>query len=77
MTREEEIKHAEGCKFCKQEEVITHRLDECELSYDGEGLCVDVNIPVNHVSVGGYYGFSINYCPMCGMDLRKIKHQGA
>lgn len=58
------------CKFCKQEEVVTHKSKECDLSYDGETLCVDVDIPLTWGSATGYYGFSINYCPMCGRKLK-------
>lgn len=59
------------CKFCKQEEVVTHKSKECDLSYDGETLCVDVDIPLTWGSATGYYGFSVNYCPMCGRKLSK------
>lgn len=57
------------CKFCKQEKIVTHKSDECDLSYDGETLCVDVDIPLTWGSATGYYSFSINYCPMCGRKL--------
>lgn len=57
------------CKFCKQEEVVTHRSKECDLSYDGETICVDIDIPLTWGSATGCYGFSINYCPMCGRKL--------
>lgn len=58
------------CKFCKQEEVVTHKSKECDLSYDGETLCVDVDIPLTWGSATGYYGFSVNYCPMCGKKIK-------
>lgn len=58
------------CKFCKQEEVVTHKSKECDLSYDGETLCVDVDIPLTWGSATGCYGFSVNYCPMCGRKLQ-------
>lgn len=58
-----------SCKFCKQEEVVAHRSKECDLSYDGETLCVDIDIPLTWGSATGYYGFSVNYCPMCGRKL--------
>lgn len=63
-------KESEGCKFCNQEEVVTHRSKECDLSYDGETLCADVDIPLPWGSATGYYGFDINYCPMCGRKLK-------
>lgn len=59
------------CKFCKQEEVITHKSRECDLSYEDETLCVDVDMPLTWGSATGIYGFSINYCPMCGRKLSK------
>lgn len=59
------------CKFCKQEEVVNHRSKECDLSYDGEAICVDIDIPLTWGSATGYYGFSINYFPMCGRKLSK------
>lgn len=65
------IKVDNACKFCKQEEVVTHRSRECDLSYDGETLCVDADIPLTWGSATGYYGFGINYCPMCGRKLSK------
>lgn len=61
---------ANDCKFCKQEEVVTHKSKECDLSYDGEALCIDVDIPLTWGSATGYYGFSVNYCPMCGRKLQ-------
>lgn len=57
------------CKFCKQKEVVTHKSKECDLSYDGEILCVDIDIPITWGSTTGYYGFNINYCPFCGKKL--------
>lgn len=60
------------CKFCKQEEIVNHKSDECDLSYDGETLCVDVDIPLTWCSATGYYSFSINYCPMYGRKLKKV-----
>lgn len=59
-----------GCDFCKQERFVTHRSKECDLSYDGEALCADVDIPLTWGSATGYYGFDINYCPMCGRKLK-------
>ena len=58
-----------GCKFCDQEEIVTHKSKECDFSYDGETLCADIDIPLTWGSATGYYGFSINYCPMCGRKL--------
>lgn len=58
------------CKFCKQEEIVNHKSKECDLSYDGETLCIDVDIPLAWGSATGLYGFSINYCPMCGRKLK-------
>lgn len=63
-------KEIEGCDFCKQERVATHRSKECDLSYDGETICVDIDIPLTWGSATGYYGFDINYCPMCGTKLK-------
>lgn len=60
----------EGCDFCKQERVSTHKSKECDLSYDGETLCVDIDIPLTWGSATGYYGFNINYCPFCGRKLK-------
>lgn len=60
------------CEFCKQESVITHRSKECDLSYDGDTLCVDIDIPLTWGSATGYLGFSINYCPLCGRKLNKV-----
>ncbi|MCM0217502.1 hypothetical protein [Bacteroides fragilis] len=68
---DEHAKQVEGCDFCKQEEVITHNSKECDLSYDGYTLCVDIDIPLTWGSATGYYGFSINYCPFCGRKLEK------
>lgn len=58
------------CKFCKSKEVVTHESKECDLSYDGETLCVDIDIPLTWGSATGYYGFDINYCPFCGRKLK-------
>lgn len=58
------------CKFCKQEEIVTHKSKECDLSYNGEALCVDIDMPLTWGSATGDYGFSINYCPMCGRKLK-------
>jgi hypothetical protein len=58
-----------NCKFCKQEEIITHKSKECDLSYDGENLCVDVDIPLTWGSATEHYRFSINYCSFCGRKL--------
>lgn len=58
------------CEFCKQESVITHRSKECDISYDGDTLCVDIDISLTWGSATGYYGFDINYCPMCGRKLK-------
>lgn len=62
-------KQSDRCQFCKQERVATHKSKECDLSYDGETLCVDIDMPLTWGSATGYYGFSINYCPMCGRKL--------
>lgn len=62
-------KEIEGCDFCKQERVATHKSKECDLSYDGETLCADIDIPLTWGSATGYYGFDINYCPFCGRKL--------
>lgn len=68
---DEHPKELDGCKFCKQEEVVIHKSKECDLSYDGDTLCADVDIPLTWGSATGYYGFTINYCPMCGRKLSK------
>lgn len=69
---DEHPKNADNdCKFCKQEEVLTHKSKECDLSYDGETLCVDIDIPLTWGSATEYYGFDINYCPFCGRKLKE------
>ena len=60
----------DGCDFCKQVRIATHRSKECDLSYDGETLCADIDIPLTWGSATGYYGFDINYCPFCGRKLK-------
>lgn len=62
-----------GCDFCKQLGGIDHKSNECYLSYDGEILCVDIDMPLTWGSATGYYGFDINFCPMCGRKLIKKK----
>lgn len=59
------------CKFCKQEEVVTHKSKECNLSYEDGAMYAEVDIPTFGCSASGIYGFSINYCPMCGRKLSK------
>lgn len=58
------------CKFCKQEEVVTHKSKECDLSYEGDTLYIGVDILHVGCSASGLYGFGINYCPMCGRKLK-------
>ena len=67
---EEHPKDIEGCDFCKQLGGINHKSDECYLSYDGETLCVDIDMPLSWGSATGYYGFDINYCQFCGRKLK-------
>ena len=71
---EEHPKDIEGCDFCKHLGGVNHKSDECYLSYNGETLCVDVDIPLTWGSATGYYGFDINYCPFCGRKLKQICH---
>ena len=63
-------KEIDGCDFCKQKRIATHRSKECDLSYDGETLCVDIDMPLTWGSATGYYGFDVNYCPFCGRKLK-------
>ncbi|MCQ1546120.1 hypothetical protein NN761_11115 [Bacteroides clarus] len=64
----------EGCDFCKQLRGINHKSDECYLIYDGKTLYVDVDIPLSWGSATGYYGFDINFCPMCGRKLNEVEN---
>ena len=58
------------CTFCRQEEFVTHKSKECDLSYEGNTLYVGVDIPQVGCRTSGLYGFGINYCPMCGRKLK-------
>lgn len=71
---DEHPKEIEGCDFCKQLGGINHKSDECYLSYDGETLRVDIDMPLTRGSATGYYGFDINFCPICGRKLKSICH---
>lgn len=67
---DEHPKEIEGCDFCKQLGGINHKSDECYLSYDGETICVDIDMPLTWGSATGHYGFDVNYCPFCGKKLK-------
>ena len=54
-----------GCKYCIGEEVIAW--DLC-----GDGIVVE-NYGEMHMLSGGDWEAKINYCPMCGKRLNKIK----
>lgn len=71
---DEHPKEIEGCDFCKQLRGINHKSDECYLIYDGKTLYVDVDIPLSWGSATGYYGFDINFCPMCGRKLNEVEN---
>ncbi len=58
-----------SCCLCNQLCGVNHKSDECYLTYDGETLYVDVDIPLSYEVAKRCYGFDINYCPMCGRKL--------
>lgn len=65
-------KESDGCDFCKEIEIAISNSRECELSFDGEHLRVDIEIPLNWGSVSSYYLFDIKYCPFCGRKLKRL-----
>lgn len=58
------------CEFCREMEVVTHSSKECNLSLENGTMYAEVDIPTFGCSASGIYGFSINYCPMCGRKLK-------
>ena len=61
-----------GCKYCRDGAVIGLDLCNDEITIDTDGKI--------HVMGGGDWELQINYCPMCGRQLRyppKEAHDGA
>lgn len=58
-------KGKQGCNYCLNGKLI--EIDDCKISIDSDDVTLDIEPNYSYE----YYYLGINFCPLCGKQLRK------